>query len=104
MYSQNRGSRESFTLQIVDRWGKQGGDSGGPADPQDTSNLCNRCKPLAAQKQVFDLFGTPEECEDCKRNPELSWVTQAAAAGLTQLAETLSSGISSERRGIIRVS
>lgn len=45
-----------------------------------------------------------ETCETCKKDPDLAWVTQAAAAGLTQLAETLRSGIPSEERSITRVS
>jgi hypothetical protein len=56
------------------------------------------------QSRESDAVGDPESCEDCKRNPELQWVTQETCLMLTHLAETLSSGISSEERGIIRVS
>jgi hypothetical protein len=45
-----------------------------------------------------------EACEECESNPELALVTQKAAAALTKLANTLVSGISSVRRGVIRVS
>lgn len=68
-----------------------------PLGAQETNALCRRCKrELATDVQLL------EDCEDCKKNPELAYVTQAAAAGLTQLAETLDSGISSEQRGVIR--
>ena len=70
-----------------------------PPAPQDSTNLCRRCKKLLSQDG--DLL---EACEDCKKDPELAYITQAAAAGLNQLAETLSSGISSDQRGVTRVS
>jgi len=71
---------------------------GGAAESE---RLCRRCRRLTTEDRELD---DQDNCEHCKQNPELAWVTQAAAAGLTQLAETLRSGISSEQRGIIRVS
>jgi hypothetical protein len=83
-------------------WERQGRDAGGgPAGSQDTSSLCPRCRRLTTQQHDLDLL---ESSEDSDRNPELALVTQAAAAELTKALNTLSSGISSERRGIIRVS
>lgn len=74
----------------------------GPPRPKETRDLCHRCRGPRELDQALDLGITP--CESCKRNPDLAWVTQAAAAGLTQLAETLHSGISPEQRSIIQVS
>ena len=81
-------------------WDRQGGDPVRPLAAQETTDLCRRCRRMLSNPDA-DLL---ETCEDCKRNPELAYVTKAAAAGLTQLAETLGSGISSEQRGVIRVS
>ncbi|ESZ97651.1 hypothetical protein SBOR_1967 [Sclerotinia borealis F-4128] len=65
--------------------------------PQDVSNICRQCK----QQTTFDYVeeSLPECCEHCQKNPELALVTQACSIGLTQLAETLRSGIDSEKRG-----
>ncbi|KAJ8065605.1 hypothetical protein OCU04_006281 [Sclerotinia nivalis] len=71
----------------------------GPVDsPQDMSNICRQCR----RQSVFDHEeeSLPECCEHCQKNPELALVTQACSIGLTQLAETLRSGIDSEKRGI----
>lgn len=86
----------------MERWGRTP-DAGKAAESLDTTNLCIRCKKSTTQ-DIDAFHSLDENCEHCRRNPELAWVTQAAAAGLTQLAETLSSGMSSQRRGIIRVS
>ncbi|PMD36483.1 hypothetical protein L207DRAFT_82607 [Hyaloscypha variabilis F] len=74
---------------------RQGGE---PADTQDTAFLCRRCRRLTTQVRDLEL----EACEECESNPELALVTQKAAAALTKLANTLVSGISSVRRGVIR--
>jgi hypothetical protein len=73
---------------------------GEPADAEDTAILCLRCRRLTTQVRDVEL----ESCEACERNPELALVAQKAAQALTQLANTLVSGISSVRRGVIRVS
>src|SRR4051812_48802199 len=83
---------------------KQSRVAEGPAESQDTSTLCIRCRKLATQDEEIDMCGAPDTCESCRRNPELAWVTEAAASALTRLAETLRSGRSSEQRGSIRVS
>ncbi|CAD6456077.1 22417993-4b88-4803-9cdd-533df5a7a775 [Sclerotinia trifoliorum] len=64
--------------------------------PQDMSNICRQCR----RQVVFDHESLPECCEHCQKNPELALVAQACSIGLTQLAETLRSGIDSEKRGI----
>ncbi|KAA8568440.1 hypothetical protein EYC84_007472 [Monilinia fructicola] len=72
--------------------------SGRVNTPQDMSNLCRQCR----RQTIFDQEeeSLPECCEHCQKNPELALVTQACSIGLTQLAETLRSGIDSEKRGI----
>ncbi|TVY71457.1 hypothetical protein LSUE1_G006401 [Lachnellula suecica] len=90
------GSPGFLPKQRVKAWGRQGGNPVRPVAPQETASLCRRCRRLLDQDS--DSLGA---CEDCKRDPELANVTQAAAAGLTQLVETLSSGISSDQRGSI---
>jgi hypothetical protein len=60
-------------------------------DSHRTTNLCQRCRKAMSQHDDLDLLESGENSESA---------TQAAAAALTQLAETLSSGISSEQRGI----
>lgn len=75
-----------------------------PAEFRDSRDLCSRCRKLIKQDQELDLYGVPDNCEDCKKNPELSWVAQACSSRLSKLAETLRSGISSDQSGIIRVS
>ena len=113
IYNQSRGSLESptsnerftFPLKSSAPNGPNGPpNSVGPADSHDTSNLCRRCRRLTIQSRESTTVGDPDNCEDCKRNPELAWVTEECSAWLTHLAETLRSGISSEQRGIIRVS
>lgn len=76
--------------------------SGRVNTPQDMSNLCRQCR----RQTIFDQEeeSLPECCEHCQKNPELALVTQACSIGLTQLAETLRSGIDSEKRGINPVS
>ncbi|KAM0148283.1 hypothetical protein ACHAQE_006638 [Botrytis cinerea] len=66
--------------------------------PQHVSDLCRQCR----RQTTFDHEeeSSPECCEHCQKNPELALVTQACSVGLTQLAETLRSGIDSEKRGI----
>lgn len=66
------------------------------------SDLCRQCR----RQTTFDHEeeSSPECCEHCQKNPELALVTQACSVGLTQLAETLRSGIDSEKRGINPVS
>jgi hypothetical protein len=106
-YSQHRGSIGSPNFSPKQR----AFASGGPAESQDTSNLCVRCRRLTTQSEELDLHGALDSCENCRRNPELAWVTQGIAAGLNanaaklnQLAETLRSGMLPEQRSIIRVS
>lgn len=76
----------------------------GPAEIQNDKSLCRRCNKLATQNRELELYGFSGDCEDCRKNPDLAWVTQAASAGLTQLAETIRTGILSAERGTIRVS
>ncbi|THV48624.1 hypothetical protein BGAL_0237g00130 [Botrytis galanthina] len=66
--------------------------------PQHMSSICRQCR----RQTTFDHEeeSSPECCEHCQKNPELALVTQACSVGLTQLAETLRSGIDSEKRGI----
>lgn len=66
------------------------------------SNVCRQCR----RQTTFDHEeeSSSECCEHCQKNPELALVTQACSVGLTQLAETLRSGIDSEKRGINPVS
>ncbi|QSZ34944.1 hypothetical protein DSL72_007806 [Monilinia vaccinii-corymbosi] len=66
--------------------------------PSDMSNICRQCR----RQTTFDHEeeSLPECCEHCPKHPELALVTQACSIGLTQLAETLRSGIDSEKRGI----
>jgi len=92
VYNPNRSSFSTSGFQE-----RQGGE---PADAQDTAILCRRCRRLTTQVRDLEL----EACEECESNPELALVTQKAAAALTKLANTLVSGISSVRRGVIRVS
>jgi hypothetical protein len=74
----------------------------GPPGSKESRELCHRCRGRRELDRELNL-GTAS-CGSCKRDPDLAWVTQAAAAGLTQLAETLRSGIPSEQRSITRVS
>lgn len=108
MYTQNRVSLESPTYPPKPRApngpSNERANGSGPADSHDTSNLCRRCRRLTIQSRESTTIGEPDSCEDCKRNPELAWITQETALWLTHLADTLTSGISSEQRGIIRVS
>jgi hypothetical protein len=95
-YDQNAPSRNAPIFSHV-----SGPGFNGQADaPPD--NLCRQCRRQTSLDQ--DEESLPECCEHCQKNPELALVTQAAAAGLTQLAETLRSGIASEKRGINPVS
>src|SRR3954451_5325850 len=98
-FNQHRGSFESPIFPSRQRRVAEG-----PAESQDTSTLCSRCRKLASQDEELDMYGAPDTCESCRRNPELAWVTEAAAGALTRLADTLRSGISSEQRNVIRVS
>jgi hypothetical protein len=99
MYSTHRGALQSPTSSPNKRV-----TTGGPAESQGHS-LCWKCRRTITQDgEENSPYSDAESCGLCKGNPELAWVTQAAATGLTQLADTLRSGISSEKRGIIRVS
>ncbi|RFU26226.1 hypothetical protein B7463_g10130, partial [Scytalidium lignicola] len=70
---------------------------------QDQSGLCQRCRRSLREMADFTNSGSAQEsCEICCKSPELAYVTQAAAAGLSQLAETLRSGMSSGRRGVVQ--
>lgn len=97
-YSQHRGSIQSPIFSPTQR----AVASGGPAESQDTPNLCVRCRRLTTRSEALELHAASDTCENCSSNPELAWVAQKTAAQITQLAETLRSGISSERRGVIR--
>lgn len=66
--------------------------------------LCQRCRQsLRAVPDTEGLDRAPEAGDSWNRNPELAYVTQAAAAALSQLADTLRSGMSSGRRGVAQV-
>lgn len=65
---------------------------GGAAELQDPSKLCIRCRGLTTQSEELDEYGTPVTYQDFRKLPELAWVTSA----ITQLAERLRSGMSSE--------
>lgn len=64
----------------------------------DISYLCRRCKRAVRDKE--EEHGVSAPCDACGRNPELAYVTQAAATGLTQLATTLKTGKPSEQRNL----
>jgi len=98
-YTHHGGSIGSPTL-----LSQQGRAIGEPADPQEGTVLCTRCRRLATQVEELDLYGVPSTCGSCRRNPELALVTEAAASALTRLMGTLRSGKSFEQRIIIRVS
>ncbi|EPE37084.1 hypothetical protein GLAREA_09247 [Glarea lozoyensis ATCC 20868] len=61
-----------------------------PSPEANRNSLCRRCKQLLTQP--------PEDADFPDANESIESVTQAAATALTQLAETLSSGISSDER------
>ncbi|TGO45910.1 hypothetical protein BCON_0356g00050 [Botryotinia convoluta] len=69
---------------------------------QNASTLVQPPRLTCRRQTTFDHEeeSSPECCEHCQKNPELALVTQACSVGLTQLAETLRSGIDSEKRGI----
>lgn len=69
---------------------------------QDVSNICRQGRRQTTVDHEEESL--PECCEHCQKNPELALVTQACSIGLTQLAETLRSGIDSKKRGINPVS
>jgi hypothetical protein len=52
----------------------------------------------------LDLYGDPDNCESCSKNPELIWVAQAIVRDAMQLTKGLVSALSSEEHGLIRVS
>ncbi|CAG8973262.1 hypothetical protein HYALB_00000023 [Hymenoscyphus albidus] len=60
-------------------------------DSPESTNLCRRCKKVLGQHEDVDML-------ESSAGESIESVTQAAAAALTQLAETLGSGISSEQR------
>jgi hypothetical protein len=99
--NQHQGYIDSFILP------QQRAATEGPAESQETTLLCSRCKRLTTQDRELNLNGVSDICEKCGKNSELAYVTQAASSAcvsLTNLAEKLRSGISSEHRSIIRVS
>jgi hypothetical protein len=98
MYRKDRGSLATFSVPPSQRE-----DLPGSASSQNPSNLYQQCR-RTIQNQDIDALGVSESCETCNRDLELAHVTQAAAAALTQLTETLRSGTSSEHRGITYVS
>ncbi|TGO76334.1 hypothetical protein BELL_0161g00070 [Botrytis elliptica] len=69
---------------------------------QNASTLVQSPRLTCRRQTTFDREeeSSPECCEHCQKNPEIALVTQACSVGLTQLAETLRSGIDSEKRGI----
>jgi hypothetical protein len=98
IYNPNQRAFDSPSFREGCEGERQGGE---PADAEDTAILCRRCRRLTTQHQDLELY---ESCEECRRNPELALVTQKAAAALTQLADTINSGLPSDQRGVIRVS
>lgn len=62
--------------------------------------LCRRCRQSTGERPEL---GGSKSCEDCKNDPELAHVAQNAALGLSQLAATLSSGVSSQQRAAIGI-
>lgn len=111
IYNLHRGPLEMSRFPQIhpdEGWGGQREDPGGATGSTDTStntsNLCRKCRKLTSERQEPE---GSESCEECRKDPELAHVTQKAALGLSQLATTLSSGISSDQRaaiGIIGVS
>lgn len=94
----NPPSFSSFPRIITgERWDSQSGDREGAAAllhaNANTPPLCRRCR-----RSIRPNFGVDKSCEDCKNDPELAHVVQNAALGLSQLAATLSSGVSSQQR------
>jgi hypothetical protein len=61
----------------------------GRSSDVNSNSVCSRCRKVLSQPEDVDLLDSGDNIEH---------VTQAAAAALTQLAETLSSGISSNER------
>ncbi|TVY17267.1 hypothetical protein LARI1_G004989 [Lachnellula arida] len=90
------GSPGLLHKQRGEAWERQSGDSVRHLAAQENADLARRSRRLLNPDS--DLL---ETCEDCKRNPELAYITKATAAGLTQLVETLSSGIASDQRDAI---
>jgi hypothetical protein len=83
---------------IEDAWVQRGGNQEGPAEYRDGTSLCVRCRKLTTH---FDVY---ESTEDRRKDPNL--VCQKAAAGLSQLADTLHQlrvGMSSEQSSAIHV-
>jgi hypothetical protein len=85
-------------------WGKRSRDQGRAAGSLDgranPTILCQRCRRLTSDREELDRN---ESCEECKRDPELAHVAQKAALALSQLATTLTSGISSDQRAAINI-
>jgi len=75
-------------------WGKRSRDQGRAA------GSLERCRRLTSDREELDRN---ESCEECKRDPELAHVAQKAALALSQLATTLTSGISSDQRAAINI-
>ncbi|RDW71113.1 hypothetical protein BP6252_07676 [Coleophoma cylindrospora] len=69
-------------------------------NPKDASYLCRRCKRAIREEggEEEEEHGVSISCDSCSRNPELAYITQAAATRLLQLAETLRTGKPSEQR------
>ncbi|KAG0646872.1 Pre-mRNA-splicing factor cwc22 [Hyphodiscus hymeniophilus] len=104
IHAQHRGSLESppYPLKVPNGPTNGRPNDTGPADSHDPPNLCQRCRRLTIQNRESDIIGDPDSCDDCKRNPELAWVSREMCIWLTHLTDTLSSGVSSEERGIVR--
>ncbi|TVY35120.1 hypothetical protein LSUB1_G006514 [Lachnellula subtilissima] len=92
------GSPSLLHKQTWEAFDRQCGDPVRPLAAHETTDLCQRCRRMLNSPDT-DSLGT---CEDCHRNPGLIHLTKEAAAGLTQLVETLSSGIASDQRDAIR--
>ncbi|KAF7853552.1 uncharacterized protein EAF02_011857 [Botrytis sinoallii] len=87
----------SVTLQIPNGYGHDYSQT-----IQNASTLVQPPRLTCRRQTTFDREeeSSPECCEHLPKNPEIALVTQACSVGLTQLAETLRSGIDSEKRGI----
>ncbi|KAF4624252.1 hypothetical protein G7Y89_g13921 [Cudoniella acicularis] len=86
--------------QRLEAWEARSGDRERHVELQNSNSLCRRCKQILTQHQDIDLL---ESCENCERDPELASLTQVAASVLTELAATLSPGISSEQRRLVSI-
>ncbi|KAG9248109.1 hypothetical protein BJ878DRAFT_538702 [Calycina marina] len=74
--------------------------TGRPAEIPEDPYLCRECMKMASDKLVRS--SPLSSCERCTNDTDLKWATQAAANALTQLADTLAVGRTSEERSAIR--